>query len=334
MPLTANEIAAHVGGELIGRGDAEVAGVERLDAATPEQITFIRDAKHAPAWASSRAGVVLIGKGVEIEVGGRTAIRVADADLALAVVLDLFAPPIVRPTGVHPSAVVETSAVIEAGAAIGAQCYVGENARIGARAVLHPHATILAGAAIGADSELYPGVVVGQRCVVGDRVILHPNVVIGADGFGYRAAPDGRSIVKIPQIGTVVIGNDVEIGAATCVDRGKFSATVIGEGTKIDNLCQIAHNCVIGRMVVIAGNAGLAGSVTVGDGAMIGGCSIIRDHVTIGRGARVAGAAAVMEDVAEGQTVSGSPARDHRTALREYAAMRKLPELIKLLRQK
>jgi UDP-3-O-[3-hydroxymyristoyl] glucosamine N-acyltransferase len=333
VQLTAGEIAYRVGGELIGSAERPVTGVERLDAAGPSEITFIRDPKHAPGWAPSRAGVALIGPGVQVEAGDRAVIRVPDADLALALVLELFAPPVVRPAaGIHPSAVVEPTAIIEAGAAIGALCYVGGRVRVGARTVLHPHVTLLDSASVGADSELYPGVVIGQRCEVGERAILHPNVVIGGDGFGYRPAPDGRGLVKIPQIGVVKIGNGVEIGAGTCVDRAKFSATLIGDGTKIDNLCQIGHNCVIGRMVVIAGNAGLAGSVTVGDGAMIGGCAIIRDHIHIGDGARVAGAAAVMQDVPDGETVSGYPARDHREALREYAALRKLPELVKLMR--
>ena len=334
MSLTAKEIAAHVGGVLIGRPDVEITGVERLDAATPNQITFIRDAKHAPAWPTSRAGAALIGQDVQIDAGQRAAIRVTDADLAIAIVLELFAPKITRPVGIHPSAVIEPTAIIEPGVAIGPHCYVGEHVKIGAQTVLHPNVTVLAHAAIGTAGEIYPGVVIGQRCTVGDRVILHPNVVIGADGFGYRPALDRRSIVKIPQIGTVVIGNDVEIGAATCVDRAKFSQTLIGDGSKIDNLCQIAHNCIIGRMVIIAGNTSLAGSVVVGDGVLIGGCVVVREHVRIGAGAKIAGAAAVMEDVAQGQTVAGYPAREHREALREYAAMRKLPELIKLMRQK
>jgi UDP-3-O-[3-hydroxymyristoyl] glucosamine N-acyltransferase len=340
MPsFTAEQIAARVGGQLVdakGTGGIAITGVDALEAATPEQITFIRDPARAGRWASSRAGAVLVGPGVEIEAVGRPVIRVQEADVAVAIVLGMFAPPPVRPTpGTHPAAVVEPSTVLGKGVAIGPGCYIGHRVRIGDRTVLHANVTVLDESVIGADCEFFPGVVIRERCELGDRVNLHPNVVIGADGFGYRPSTDpGRpGMMKIPQIGTVRIGNDVEIGAGSCVDRAKFAATVIGDGTKIDNLCQIAHNCVIGRCCVIAGQAGLAGSVTLGDGVIIGGRSGVRDHVTIGAGAKVAGAAAVADDVKPGATVAGYPARDAREVMREYAAMRRLPELVKLLRK-
>ena len=177
----------------------------------------------------------------------------------------------------------------------------------------------------GPGCELYPGVVIRERCELGARCTLHANAVIGADGFGYRPAPDGRGVIKIPQIGIVRLGNDVEIGASTCIDRAKFSATVIGDGTKIDNLCQIAHNCVVGRGCVIAGQAAIAGSVTMGDGVVIGGNA---SSVTTSRSATapsIAGGAAVTEDVPAGETWAGYPAHARATAaLREYAAMRRM----------
>ena len=336
MPsFTAEQIAARIGGKLLGPA-ATITGIDSLESATPEQITFIRDPGHAGRWSTSRAGAVLVGPGVEIDATGRPVIRVDDADLAVAAVLEMFAPPPVRPTpGVHPAAVVESSAVLGTGVAVGPGCYVGHRVRIGDRTILHANVTVLDESVLGGDCELFPSVVIRERCELGDRVILHPNVVIGADGFGYRPSTDPRKpgLVKIPQIGTVRIGNDVEIGAGSCVDRAKFAATVIGDGTKIDNLCQIAHNCIVGRCCVIAGQAGLAGSVTLGDGVVVGGRTGIRDHITIGAGARIAGAAAVVEDVPAGASVAGYPAREARQALREYAAMRWLPDLVKLMRK-
>ena len=159
-------------------------------------------------------------------------------------------------------------------------------------------------------------------------------MTIGADGFGYRPSPDGRGLVKIPQIGTVEIGDDVEIGAGSCVDRGKFSATSIGDGTKIDNLIQIAHNCKLGRLCVMAGQSGLAGSVTLGDGVMMGGGARVKDHVTIGEGARLGGNTGALSDVAPGKTVLGFPANDYRQTLRLWAAQKQLPDLIKQIKKK
>jgi UDP-3-O-[3-hydroxymyristoyl] glucosamine N-acyltransferase len=169
-------------------------------------------------------------------------------------------------------------------------------------------------------------VVVRERCRLGRRLLLHPNVTIGADGFGYEPAPDGSGLVKVPHIGTVIIEDDVEIGAGSCVDRAKFGATVIGAGTKIDNLVQIAHNCRIGRNCVIAALSGLSGSVTVGDGARIAGAVGIVDHVSIGSGATIGAGAGVMKDVPPGETQLGGPAVEIRQALRQMAAIRKLPD--------
>lgn len=338
MPsFTTQDIAARVSGELVGPGGLMIRGVEHLDAAGPEQITFIRDAQHAAAWLSSKAGAVLVSRGTAVEAGSRAVILVPDADLALATVLALFAPAPARPEpGIHPAAVVDPSAGLGAGVAVGAGCYIGPRVRIGEGTILHANVTILDEARIGGGCEFYPGVVIRDRCELGDRVILHPNVVIGADGFGYRKSLDPKKpgLVKIPQIGIVRIGDDVEIGACTCVDRAKLSATVIGQGTKIDNLCQIGHNCIIGRFCILCGQVGLAGSVTIGDGSVLGGKVAVKDQVTIGAGAQVAACAAVMTNIPAGETWGGYPARDIREAFREHAAMRKLPELVKLLRKK
>ncbi|MHC5114714.1 MAG: UDP-3-O-(3-hydroxymyristoyl)glucosamine N-acyltransferase, partial [Planctomycetota bacterium] len=316
----------------------EIEGVEQIDAAGPRHLTFIRTAEYAERWPASKAVAAIVQEGVDLHPGqDRAFIRVESADLAMAIVLDMFAPPPVSPpVGVHERAVVDPAATIGNDVAIGAMCYVGPDACIGDGAVLHPNVTVLEGSRIGAGCVLWPGVVIRERCELGEGCQLHPNVAIGADGYGYRPAADGRSLVKIPQIGTVVIGRDVEIGAGTTVDRGKFSATRIGDGTKIDNLCQVAHNCAIGRCVVMAAMVGLGGSVVVGDGCMIGGGAIIMDHVTLGPGAHLGGHSAVMHDIPAGERWSGMPAQATRATFREYAALRKLPELfaeIKSLRE-
>ena len=188
----------------------------------------------------------------------------------------------------------------------------------------------------GGPSEtiIWSGTVIRERCCIGNYCIIHPNVTIGADGFGYRPSPDGRGLVKIPQIGTVEIGDDVEIGAGSCVDRGKFSATSIGDGTKIDNLVQIAHNCKLGRSCVMAGQSGLSGSVTLGDGVIMGGRAGVKDHVTVGAGVKLGGYTGVISDVAPGKTLLGSPADDYRQTLRLWAAQKQLPDLIKQMKKK
>ncbi len=336
MNHTVQQIADHVGGSVEGDAALPIRGIEQLDRAEPGQISFVRDARYVPAWEASGASAALVTHDLELPVAlGRAVIRVANADLAVAQVLELFAPPVPGPApGVDPRAVVDPSASLGQGVAIGANTVIGHNVRIGDRTVIHPNVTIGDDVEIGEHCVIWSGVVIRERCRLGRRCIVHPNAVIGADGFGYRPSADGTKLIKIPQIGTVEIGDEVEIGASTCIDRGKFSATIVGDMTKIDNLCQIAHNCRIGKAVILAGHCALAGSVTVEDGAMLGGSVGVRDHVTIGRGARVAAYSAVAEDVPPGETWSGYPAQNHRKTLREIMAVRKLPDLMRDLRQK
>lgn len=335
MPVTAQDIAAAVGGRLTGPADLVVHAVEELERAEPGHLVFIRDRRHAGAWAACRARVALVSDQAAAEPGeGRAVIAVADVDLALARVLEMLAPPAALPEpGVHPRATVDAGAQLGPDVRIGAGCFVGAGAVIGRGTVLHPNVTVMDQAVIGADCLLYPGVVIRDRCLVGDRCILHPNVVIGGDGFGYRPAPDGRGLVKLPHIGIVRLGQDVEIGAGTTIDRGKFSATEVGDGSKIDNLCQIGHNCRIGRGCILAAQVGLAGSVTVGDGAMLGGKVGVRDHTTIGAGAQLAAYAAVMGDVPAGAVWAGYPAQDFKATFRQVAAMRRLPDVLRKLKE-
>jgi UDP-3-O-[3-hydroxymyristoyl] glucosamine N-acyltransferase len=329
-PATAAELAALVGGRLEGCAVAPVRGMNSIDEAGPDEATFITSDRYANRWADSRAGVAVIDEKLPLEVGDpqrRALIRVRNADLALASALEAFAPaPELPPLGVHPTAVVDASATLGAEVRIGARAVVGPRARIGDRCVVHPGAVIGHDTELGEGCVLHPNAVIRERCRLGRGVTVNACAVIGGEGFGYRPSADGRSLVRIPHLGTVVLEDGVEIGAATCVDRAKFGATVVGAHSKIDNLCQIAHNCRIGRMTVIAGLTGLAGSVQVGDGVQIGGNTGIADHRTVGSGSRLAAKSGVMDDVPPGATWGGFPAQDILAELRVVAAIRKLPE--------
>ena len=336
-PATAAELASLVGGRLEGFADAPVRGMNAMDAAGPDEATFITDDRYASRWASSRAGVAILAESVACEVGDpsrRALVRVKHAELALAKVLEAFAAPPEGPAeGVHPSAVVDPTARIGRGVRIGALVVVGREATIGDGCALHAGAKIYGQVTLGERCVIHSNAVIRERCVLGREVVVNACAVIGGDGFGYRPSADGRTMVRIPHLGNVVLGDHVEIGANTCVDRAKFGSTVIGAGSKIDNLCQIAHNCRIGRMTVIAGLTGLAGSVQVGDGVQIGGNCGIADHRSIGDGVRLAAKSGVMEDIPAGQTWGGYPAQDIRAELRLVAAVRKLPEWSRKLRR-
>ena len=336
MKFTIEEINQAVNGTLDGNPTILISGVEQISEATKNQLTFIGENKYIKLWNQSNASAAIVNDNLDIEPGeDRALVRVADADLAMALVLQMYEPepPKCEP-GIHSTAVVDSTAEIGSGASIGAGCYIGPGVVIGANTKLYPNVTVLDDTSIGSETIIWSGTVIRERCRIGKHCIIHPNVTIGADGFGYRPSPDGRGLVKIPQIGTVEIGDGVEIGAGSCVDRGKFSATSIGDGTKIDNLVQIAHNCKLGRFCVIAGHSALGGSVTLGDGVMMGGGARVKDHVTIGAGARLGGNTGVMSDVAPGKTLLGVPADDLRQTLRLWAAQKQLPDLIKQMKKK
>ncbi len=226
-------------------------------------------------------------------------------------------------------------ATLGEGVTVGPYCIVREGVTVGDRSVLHAHVTLMDRARVGADCVLWPGVTVRERCVMGDRCVLEPGVVLGADGFGYRPDLGGPvpRIVKVPHLGHVELGDDVELGANTCVDRAKFAATTIGSGSKLDNLVQIGHNCRLGRMVMISGSVAVGGTVTIGDGTVIGGATIFKDHVKVGKKCQIAGGSAVVDDVPDGETWGGYPAKPLKQYLRETMAAGKMPELIKRVRK-
>ncbi len=324
--FTINEINKIINGELIGHTTQMIVGPEQLEKAGSNHITFIGSRKYVKLWESSNACAAIIDERLKTEPGeNRALIKVKNADLAMAQLLEVFDPgPPEIEEDIHPTAVIHKTAIIGKGSKIGAGCYVGKDVVLGDEVVLYPNVTILDETTIGNGTVVWSGTVIRERCEIGASCIFHTNVSIGADGFGYRPAENGKGLVKIPQIGNVVIGNGVEIGANSCVDRGKFSSTILGDGCKIDNLVQIAHNCILGRFCIMAGNSGLAGSVTLGDGVIIGGSASIKDHTTIHSGATVGAGSGVMNDVPPGKTVLGYPAADSRETLKQWVALRKL----------
>ena len=317
----------------VGSDAVLVTGIGALATALPGQLSFLSDAAHVKTLPTTRAAAVLIHKKIAKPDGAPCPLLVVDdADLAVAKVLEFFAPPVPQPAhGIDPAARVHPTATLGDG------CRIGHNVTIGAGAILGARCVIYAGSYIGEDTKLgddcicYPNVVIRERCTLGHRVIVNAGAVIGTDGFGYRW--NGTKHAKVPQIGTVEIGDDVEIGSCACIDRAKFAATRIGQGTKIDNLVQIGHNVVLGPHCIITGQAGVAGSAVLGTGVMLGGQSAVRDHITMGDGAMLAACSGVMEDVPAKQIVSGLPALPHRQSLREQAALRRLPDLVVQVRK-
>ena len=314
-----------VKGTIIGQTTFSITAPEQLELAKETEISFIGNKKYEKLWQNSKACAAIVNEDISIEPGdNKVFIKVKNADLAMSLVLELFAPaPPQFAFEIHPTAVVDASAKIGVGARIGANVYIGPNVLLGENVTIYPNATILDECTIGKNTIIWSGVVVRERCHVGAYCILHPNCTIGADGFGFRPCPE-RGLVKIPQIGNVILGNNVEIGANSSVDRGKFSSTILGDGCKIDNLVQIGHNSILGKYCIMAGNSGLAGSVTLGNGVIIGGSASIKDHLTLGDGVIIGAGSGVAADVPAGKTMLGYPAVEARTALKQWAILKRM----------
>ena len=312
-------------GVIVGNTAKKITAPEQLEAASDSEISFIGNKKYEKLWSVSKACVAVVNEDISIEPGeNRAFIKVKNADLAMSQILSLFAPPApVFLIDIHPTAVVEKTASIGNGTRIGAGSYIGPNVQLGENVTIYPNVTILDECTIGKNTVIWSGTVIRERCHIGNDCIFHPNATIGADGFGFRPDPE-KGLVKIPQIGNVIIGNNVEIGANSCVDRGKFSSTIIGDGCKIDNLVQIGHNSKLGRFCIMAGNSGLAGSVTLGNGVIIGGSASIKDHTTIGDGAIVGAGSGVTGDIPAGKMMLGYPAVEARDALKQWAILKRL----------
>ncbi|MFB9107674.1 UDP-3-O-(3-hydroxymyristoyl)glucosamine N-acyltransferase [Flavobacterium gyeonganense] len=319
------EINEVINGEIYGITSEIITGTEQLEKATTSEISFIGNKKYEKFWETSKAPIAVVNEDISIEPGkNRAFIKVKNADLAMSQILALFAPPSpIFHNEIHRTAVIDETAVIGEGSKIGAGCYIGPKVEIAANVTIYPNVTILDECTIGKNTVIWSGAVVRERCHIGNDCIIHPNATIGADGFGFRPCKE-KGLVKIPQIGNVIIGNGVEIGANSCVDRGKFSSTVLGDGCKIDNLVQIGHNSNLGKFCIMAGNSGLAGSVTLGNGVIIGGSASIKDHTTIGDGAIVGAGSGVTGDIPAGKTMLGYPAVEARDALKQWAILKRL----------
>jgi UDP-3-O-[3-hydroxymyristoyl] glucosamine N-acyltransferase len=327
---TLAEIARILGGELSGDGKTPISGVAGIKEAKTGDITFVARPEYRPLLQSTGASAVIVPRGMEC---AQPAIYLDDPYLGFIKVLNIFAESIAdkQARGVDATAVVDADAELGRNVSLGPHCQVRTNARIGDNTTILMGTYIGEGVAIGRDCLFYPNVTIAHGSVIGDRVIIHPGVVIGSDGFGF--AREGEIHHKIPQIGNVVVEDDVEIGSNSAVDRATTGTTRIGAGTKIDNLVHVAHNVTIGRNSLMAGQSGIAGSTELGDSVTLAGQSGVADHLTIGDHVVLAAKSAVFKSVPSGVTLSGIPARDHVHALKLQGYTSRLPALRQRIRE-
>jgi UDP-3-O-[3-hydroxymyristoyl] glucosamine N-acyltransferase len=324
--LRLDELARRVDCRLDGDGAIDIRGIARLEDAGPGDLTFFANPRYIARVRTTRASAVILGE--KDEPAPCAMLRTANPYLAFARAAELFAPPPSQPAGVHRLADVAADASIAADASVGAFAVVGPRAAIGARTIIYPHVVIGEGARVGADCVVHARVSIREHVVVGDRVIVQDGAVLGSDGFGFARNPDG-SHHKIPQVGGLVIEDDVEIGANTTIDRPALGETRIGAGTKIDNLVQIAHGVTVGRDVLLAAQVGIAGSSTVEDRVTLAGQVGVAGHLTIGTGAVATAQTGIPNSIDAGAFVSGYPAIDNRDWLKSSAVFKRLPELKK-----
>jgi len=324
MPFTVAEIARHVGGEVVGDATLVVQRFAPADRAQPGDLTFAENERFFARAEQSAATAILVDGSMTSQ---KTLIRVPSARLAFARVLPLFFPEPIHPAGVHPSAVIASTARVDASAHIGPLCVVGEAAVIGPRTVLSAQVHVGPECVVGADCLLFPHVTLYARTVLGNRVRIHAGSAIGADGFGY--VQDGGVHRKVPQVGHVLIRDDVEIGANVTVDRGALGPTVIGQGTKIDNLVQIAHNVNIGEHCLVVAQVGVSGSTRLGNYVVLAGQVGVAGHLKLGHRVAVAAQSGVMNNIPDGEKWFGSPARPDRQTKRQLIALQQLPELLR-----
>ncbi len=319
--FTLKQLAELLNGRLAGPSDLMIRGVSDLAQAAEDQISFLSDKKYLILAAATRACAIVTSPEITLK---KPMIVVEKPELAFAKLLEIFAPPLPHPApGRHPSAVVETT--LDPSVAVGANCFIGPYVQIGANTVIYPNVYIGPDVRIGNNCLIWPGVVIRERVVIGNRVIIHPNAAIGSDGFGYNLIQGKHT--KISHIGTVVVEDDVEIGAGACIDRAKAGATLIGHGSKIDNLVQIGHNVKVGPNSILVAQVGIAGSTTLGAYVVLGGKVGVRDHITIGDQVQAAACSCISKDFPPGMVINGIPAIDNRDYLRQHAALRRLPEL-------
>jgi len=324
--LKLSELSERLGCRLEGDGNLEIARVAGLEDAGPDAVTFFANPRYTAALKTTRAGAVILGD--DAPAAPCAMLRSSQPYVSFADAAAVFAPPDRPAPGVSPHAVVAIDAVVGADVSIGPFAVVDAGARIGDRTIVGPLATIGAGARVGADCRLHARVSVRERVVIGDRVVIQDGAVVGSDGYGFARRPDGTH-QKIPQVGGVVIEDDVEIGANTTIDRPAVGETRIGAGAKIDNLVQVAHGVRVGRNVLLAAQVGIAGSATLEDDVVLAGQVGVAGHLTIGRGTVATAQTGIPNSVEAGQLVSGYPAIDNREWLKASAVFRRLPDLKK-----
>jgi UDP-3-O-[3-hydroxymyristoyl] glucosamine N-acyltransferase len=320
------ELAALIDACIVGDPETEIRRMATIDQAQAGDITFLANPKYLPLLAATRASAVIISREVEAPAE-LNLLQCANPYLAFAKILTFLHVQRPEPQGISPRAIVDPSAEIAAGVTIHPGCVVGARVKIGAETILYPNVVLYDDVSIGASCTIHAGVVIREGCRLGQRVIIQPAAVIGSDGFGF--APDGEGYYKIPQIGIVVIEDDVEVGSGSCIDRAALGVTRLGQGVKLDNMVQIAHNVSIGAHTVIAAQVGIAGSSKIGRHCTFGGQSSAAGHITTGDNLTVAGRGALAGHTEGDQTVSGVPAIPHRDWIKASLIFAKLPTMRK-----
>ena len=325
QPRTVAELAEFLGGVVQGDGKILISGLGPLETAGPDAVTFLANPKYAAKVAETSAGAVLMAPGGERF--GRTAIEVANPYLGFAKLLTLFYTVPYAPLGVLPEAIVSASATIGEGASIYPGAIIGRNVVVGARTAVHPGVVLYDNASVGDDCTIHANAVVREHCRIGHRCVIQPGAVVGSDGFGY--APDGSGYYRIPQIGIVVLEDDVEIGANSCIDRAAIEVTRIRRGTKLDNLVQVAHNCQIGEDCMIVSQVGISGSAKIGNHVTLAGQVGVAGHLTIGDNVLVGAQSGVPSSLPANAAYSGTPTMPHKEWLKSSMVVPRLPEMKK-----
>ena len=334
MQFTASQIALLINGKIEGDANASVNSFGKIEEATTGQLAFLANPKYEDHLYSTQASVIIVNESLQLKQHvGSTLIRVPDAYSAFATLLSKYQEMMTQQmNGIQQPSYIAKTASYGENVFVGAFAYLGENVNIGNNTKIFPGVFIGDNVKIGSGTIIHPGVKIYKDCIVGDRVTIHAGTVIGSDGFGFAPQADG-SFKKVPQIGNVIIENEVEIGANTTIDRATIGSTIIKAGAKLDNLIQVAHNVEIGNSTVIAAQAGISGSTKIGKGAMIGGQAGVVGHLQIGDGAKINAQSGVSKSIKAGKAVTGSPAHDYTAALRSQAISRNLPELEKRVKE-
>ncbi len=334
MQFSAAQITALINGKIEGDANASVSSFGKIEEAQPDQLAFLANPKYEDYLYSTKASVIIINDSLQLrQPVTATLIRVPDPYSAFAALLGTYQEMMQQQlVGVQDPSYISKSASYGQNVFIGAFTYIGENVTIGNNTKIYPNVYLGNNVKVGDNSIIHPGVKVYHDCMIGNNVIIHAGTVIGSDGFGFAPQADG-SFQKVPQIGNVVIEDNVEIGANTTIDRATIGSTIIRSGAKLDNLIQIAHNVEIGNSTVVAAQAGISGSTKVGKGVMIGGQVGIVGHINIGDGAKINAQSGVSKSIDAGKAVTGSPAHDYTSTLRSQAISRNLPELEKRIKE-